>query len=265
MEPSTDVSFLAIIRPIGRIREKSSSVFSCIKPLAAPVCRGIDWLLALLPWETTRAHYSVGVVTSASTGFTVAFKVTIMEVGSSAFHVEGEDKWWSGFLLHFTVNNNAELVKMKHWWQIKKDLSFLKKKKKKLGYRHKEWHHLEIFSSIIQWGVDVSMQHTGEYLHDDHQKDTKHETKSGNSWKQLWKPFMQPATVRDHHSWKNSSVFRSFFVSFSYKDGESVTCPKACCLIPGPLDHLWGERPWILVTTGLCFIAFKQDSFDLGN
>lgn len=49
-----------------------------------------------------------------------------------------------------------------------------------LGYRQDELHHLEIFSSIIQWGVDVSMQHTGEYLHNDHQKDTKHETKSGN-------------------------------------------------------------------------------------
>lgn len=55
------------------------------------------------------------------------------------------------------------------------------------------------------------------------------------------------------------------FVSFSYKAGESVTCPKVCCLIPGPLDHLSGERPWLLVMTGLCFIAIKQDSFDLEN
>lgn len=141
----------------------------------------------------------------------------------------------------------------------KKRRFVLFKKKKKLGYRHDEWHHLEIFSSIIQWGVDVSMQHTGKYLHNGHQKDTKHGTKSGTSWKRLWKPFMKPATVRDYHSWKNSDVFRSFLLLSQTKLKNQSHFQKVWCLIPGPLDHLSGERPWLLGTIGLCFFAFKQD------
>lgn len=113
------------------ISGKNTLVFSCIKPLAAPVCHGIDRLLALLPWETTRARYSIGVVTSAGTDFTAAFKVTFIELGGSPFHVEGKDKRWFCFLIHFTVNINAELVKMKHWWQIKNRFVLFKKKKKK--------------------------------------------------------------------------------------------------------------------------------------